>query len=40
VFTQSFHWMDRTRVARAVFAMLESDGAWGRQTHDARDTPF
>lgn len=26
-FAQSFHWMDRPRVARAVSAMLETDGA-------------
>jgi hypothetical protein len=27
-FAQSFHWMDRPRVARAVFGMLEPGGAW------------
>jgi SAM-dependent methyltransferase len=27
-FAQSFHWMDRQRVAATVFAMLEPNGAW------------
>lgn len=27
-FAQSFHWMDRERVAAAVFEMLEPNGAW------------
>ncbi|MGZ4521280.1 MAG: class I SAM-dependent methyltransferase [Mycobacteriaceae bacterium] len=27
-FAQSFHWMDRPRVAHTVFAMLEPGGAW------------
>jgi SAM-dependent methyltransferase len=27
-FAQSFHWMDRPRVARTVFGMLEPAGAW------------
>lgn len=27
-FAQSFHWMDRARVASAVFTMLEPGGAW------------
>src|SRR4029450_4418693 len=27
VFAQSFHWMDRHRVARAVHDMLDTDGA-------------
>ena len=28
LFAQSFHWMDRERVARATRAMLRPDGAW------------
>jgi len=46
-FAQSFHWMDRPRVAGAVRSMLEPDGSWvhvGATTHegvdDARDLPF
>jgi SAM-dependent methyltransferase len=27
-FAQSFHWMDRPRIARTVLDMLEPDGAW------------
>jgi SAM-dependent methyltransferase len=27
-FAQSFHWMDRERVAATVFEMLERDGTW------------
>jgi SAM-dependent methyltransferase len=46
-FAQSFHWMDRPRVARAVRSMLEPGGNWvhvGATTHegveDAGDLPF
>jgi SAM-dependent methyltransferase len=47
MFAQSFHWMDRPRVARAVRSMLEPGGNWvhvGAMTHagveDAGDLPF
>jgi hypothetical protein len=46
-FAQSFHWMDRPRVATAVRAMLEPGGSWvhvGATTHqgleDAGRLPF
>jgi SAM-dependent methyltransferase len=46
-FAQSFHWMDRPRVAAAVHAMLEPRGSWvhvGATTHqgleDAAGLPF
>ena len=46
-FAQSFHWMDRARVATAVRAMLEPGGSWvhvGATTHqgleDADRLPF
>jgi SAM-dependent methyltransferase len=46
-FAQSFHWMDRETVARAVRSMLEPGGSWvhvGATTHqgvgDAGDLPF
>jgi SAM-dependent methyltransferase len=38
-FAQSFHWMDRARVARLVAPMLEPGGAWvhvGATTHRGR----
>jgi len=37
-FGQSFHWMDRPRVAAATFAMLEPGGAFV-QVADVKDTP-
>jgi SAM-dependent methyltransferase len=40
LFAQSFHWMDRERVARATRAMLAPDGAWvlvGATTHKGID---
>src|SRR5215204_5577404 len=39
-FAQSFHWMDRPRVAGAVRSMLEPDGSWvhvGATTHEGVD---
>jgi SAM-dependent methyltransferase len=46
-FAQSFHWMDRRTVARAVRSMLEPGGSWvhvSATTHegveDAGDLPF
>ena len=46
-FAQSFHWMDRPAVARAVRSMLEPGGSWvhvSATTHegveDAGDLPF
>jgi SAM-dependent methyltransferase len=40
-FAQSFHWMDKPRVARAAWAVLEPDGAWvhvNATTHRGAET--
>jgi SAM-dependent methyltransferase len=39
VFAQSFHWMDRPRVARLVFGMLEPGGAFVHLDTDVADAP-
>jgi SAM-dependent methyltransferase len=41
-FAQSFHWLDRARVAAAVRSMLEPGGAWvhvGATTHEGWGSP-
>jgi len=39
IFAQSFHWMERQRVARLVFDMLEPGGAFVHLSTDVADTP-